>query len=54
MLELPREVAKVFLPQVSFCCGNPINLSAEGSTAKLYTRTGSKEAKVYRGEICLV
>ena len=51
MLELPPSVYQVFLPKVNFCCGSPINLSVDGSTAKVYTRTGAKKAKVYKGEI---
>ena len=40
---------QVFLPAVSFCCGNPIKLAAAGTDAKLFTRLGTRSAKVYTG-----
>ena len=50
VMELLPEAIKVFLPKVSICCGEPILLSSEGSNASLFTRTGCKKAKVYKGK----
>ena len=50
-MELHPGVSTVFLPMVNFCCGEPITLVSEGSIAKLYTLSGARKAKVYKGEM---